>query len=489
MHEPVHSHPCCGTEHPGGMSCLCGRPETMRAMQRIEADISRRRMLGGMAALVGMFAGFRVAAGPDERPGLPDRPLLLVNLRLFDGQSLHLREGVAVLIQGERIVDLITPDAAPEGVLRVDCGGRVVMPGLIDAHWHTTLAGVDMRTALTADPAYIHLQAAREARATLMRGFTTVRDVGGPAFALKRAIDEGVTPGPRIFPSGAMISQTSGHGDFRMRHEVPRTALSGPTQTELSGVSVIADGADEVLRRAREQLMLGASQIKLMAGGGVASLYDPLDSVQYTERELRAGVEAARDWGTYATVHVYVPAGIKRAIRAGVGCIEHGQLADEEAVRMMAGEGVWWSLQPFLQDEDSNVYRDPEQVAKQTRVARGTEQAYAWAREHEVQTAWGTDILFAPDKTHTQGRQLAKMTRFCEPLEVLRMATGDNGRCLALSGPRAPYGSGLGVVQPGGLADLLVVDGEPERDLSFLAEPENSLRLIMKGGRMYRNTL
>lgn len=489
MHEHSRAQSCCGADHPEGTPCLCGRPETLRAMQRIEADISRRRVLGGMAALVAMFAGFRVAAGPDERPALPDRPLLLVNLRLFDGEALRLREGVAVLIRGERVVDLIAPAAAPEDALRVDCGGRVVMPGLIDAHWHTTLAGVNMLTALTADPAYVHLQAAREARATLLRGFTTVRDVGGPAFALKRAIDEGVTPGPRIFPSGAMISQTSGHGDFRMRHEVPRTPLSGPTQTELAGVSVIADGADEVLRRAREQLMLGASQIKLMAGGGVASLYDPLDSVQYTERELRAGVEAARDWGTYATVHVYVPEGIKRAIRAGVGCIEHGQLADEEAVRMMAGEGVWWSLQPFFQDEDSNVYRDPEQVAKQARVSQGTEQAYAWARKHKVHTAWGTDILFAPDKTHTQGRQLAKMTRFYKPLEVLRMATGDNGRCLALSGSRAPYDGALGVIKPGSLADLLVVDGDPERDLSFLAEPAQSLRLIMKGGRVYRNTL
>ena len=177
-----------------------------------------------------------------------------------------------------------------EGALVIDCQGKLVMPGLIDTHWHTMLAAIPQTTAMTADLGYLYLAAAQEAQRTLMRGFTSVRDAGGPAFALKRAIDEGMIPGPRIYPSGAMISQTSGHGDFRLRSDIPRAANEPLGQVELTGVAMIADGEAEVLR-VREQLMLGASQIKMLAGGGVASLYDPLDSTQFTEKELRAGVK------------------------------------------------------------------------------------------------------------------------------------------------------------------------------------------------------
>jgi imidazolonepropionase-like amidohydrolase len=222
----------------------------------------------------------------------------------------------------------------------------------------------------------------------------------------------------------------------------------------------------------------------MMAGGGVSSLFDPIDSIQYLEEELVAGVRAAADWGTYVCVHVYVPGGMRRAIRAGVRCIEHGQLTDEETVRMMAGEGVWWSLQPFLADEDANPKPDPAQRAQQERIAAGTPQAYEWAQKHGVRTAFGTDILLNPKGPAAQGRQLAKLARFMDPLAALKTATGDAGELLALSGERAPYDGPLGVVAPGALADLLVVDGELETDLSALADPATTLRLIMKDGRI-----
>lgn len=468
--------------------CACGAPSTLAAYRRLEADISRRQMIGGMGAVLGMFAGFGLAPGWAAAPGR-QRPLLLTNLRLFDGRNLRLRDDVDVLVDGGKILDLPARGQGPEEAERIDCGGRAVIPGLIDSHWHATLTSVTEAVALTADPAFIHLVAAREAGATLQRGFTTVRDVGGPSFALKMAIDRGIFPGPRMFPAGAMISQTSGHGDFRMIHEIPRAPRNALSHAEEMGVSAIADGADAVLMRAREQLMKGASQIKMMAGGGVSSHYDPIDVTQYLERELRAGVEAAADWGTYVCVHVYTPEGIKRSIRAGVKSIEHGQLTDEEAVRMMQGEGVFWSLQPFLGDEDSNPKDRPEQRAKQKLVAEGTVQAYEWAEKHGIKTAWGTDILMNPKGPPTQGRQLAKIARFYDPLTALRTATGNAGELLAMSGPRAPYDGALGVIQPGALADLLVVDGEPEQSLDFIAEPENSLRLIMKGGQLARNTL
>ncbi|MBP1806205.1 metal-dependent hydrolase family protein [Rubellimicrobium aerolatum] len=467
-------------------SCLCGSPETFAAMRRIEADITRRRMLGGAAAVLGMFAGFGIAP-VEVRAQAPGRPLLLTNLRLFDGRDLAMREGVAILVEGDRIAGLPPAGEVPEGAEVIDCGGRAVIPGLIDAHWHATLTAVSQIAALTQDIALVHLIAGREAGATLRRGFTTVRDVGGPAFGLKAAIDRGVVEGPRIFPSGAAISQTSGHGDYRMLHALPRMPGDPADYSERTGVAVIADGPDEVLRRVREQLMQGASQIKIHAGGGVSSVYDPLDSVQFTEPEMRAAVQAAADWGTYVCAHVYLPEGIQRAVRAGVRSIEHGQLADEETARIMAGEGVWWSIQPFLLDEDANAKPDPAQRADQARIAEGTVRAFDLGRSLGVRMAFGTDILFnAGEGGASQGRQLAKLARFMPPLEALRMATGNAGELLALSGGRAPYPAPLGVIAPGAHADLLVVEGDPEAGLDWLGDPEANLRLILKGGRIVK---
>jgi imidazolonepropionase-like amidohydrolase len=255
-----------------------------------------------------------------------------------------------VLVRGSTIERISTSpiDAAAIGsVMVVNGGGRVLMPGLIDAHWHAVMASVPQMLLMTADPSYIQLLAARQADATLMRGFTTVRDLGGPVFALKRAIDEGVMIGPRIYPSGAFISQTSGHGDFRFSFEVPRK-LGGPlSHSEVEGVAAIADSPDEVRLRAREQLRQGASQIKLMAGGGVASPYNPLESIQYTEAEIRAAVEAAGNWGTYVTVHAYTPPAIRQAVAAGVKCIDHGHLIDEPTAKLLADKGICGACSPF----------------------------------------------------------------------------------------------------------------------------------------------
>jgi imidazolonepropionase-like amidohydrolase len=346
-----------------------------------------------------------------------------------------------------------------------------------------------MQVALTADLGYINLAAAKEGQATLMRGFTSIRDMGGPAFGLKRAIDQGLYPGPRIYPSGAMISQTSGHGDFRMPNEIPRTIGNPLSRVEEEGVAIIADGADQVLMRTREQLMLGASQVKLMAGGGVASLYDPLDAVQYTPEEIHAAVEAASNWNTYVTVHAYTPAAIQMAIGAGVKCIEHGQLADEATVKLMAEKGIWWSLQPFLADEDANKQSNPVNRAKQLEVAQGTENAYRLAMKYQIKTAWGTDILFSPKGGISQNRQLTKLTLWYTPAKVLKMATVDNARLLALSGPRNPYPGKLGVVEKGALADLLLVQGDPVANIKLIETPETSLVVIMKDGKIYKNLL
>src|SRR6056297_923904 len=392
--------------------CLCGAPETQAAMDRIEADISRRQMIGGAGAVLGMFAGFGLA--PTEvRAQAPGRPTLLRNLRFFDGRDLSMQEGRDILVDGGRIAAILPTGTGPGDADVIDCGGRAVTPGLIDCHWHATLASVSQIAALTQDIAFVHLVAGQEAGATLMRGFTTVRDTGGPVFGLKLAIDRGVVTGPRVFPSGAMISQTSGHGDFRLLSTLPR--MEGDSDyTERAGVAAIADGRDEVLRRTREQLMKGASQIKIMAGGGVSSIYDPLDTAQFLTEEMDAAVRAAADWGTYVCAHVYTPEGIQRSLRAGVKSIEHGQLADTETIRMMREEGAWGSIQPFLQDEDSNPRTDPIQRAKQLEVAQGTVRAFEEGRSEGVNMAFGTDILMNPGGSRSQGRQLAKLTRFID---------------------------------------------------------------------------
>lgn len=468
--------------------CLCGAPETKAAMDRIEADISRRQMLGGMAAVVGMFAGFGLAP-KNVRAQTPKRPILLTNLRYFNGRDLSMQDGRDILVDGGRIASILPAGSGPEDADVVDCSGRSVTPGLIDCHWHATLVSVSQIAALTQDIAFIHLVAGQEAGATLMRGFTTVRDTGGPVFGLKMAIDRGVVAGPRIFPSGAMISQTSGHGDFRLLNALPRMPGHPADYTERTGVAAIADGRHEVLRRTREQLMKGASQIKIMAGGGVSSLYDPLDTAQFLEEEMEAAVRAAADWGTYVCAHVYTPEGIQRSLRVGVKSIEHGQLADTETIRMMRDEGAWWSIQPFLADEDANPKSDPAQQAKQMEVAEGTVRAFEEGRAEGVNMAFGTDILMNPGGSASQGRQLSKLARFMPPLEALKMATGAAGDLLALSGQRAPYDEPLGVIEAGASADILVWDGDPEANIDFLADPDSNLRLIMKGGRLFKETL
>jgi imidazolonepropionase-like amidohydrolase len=417
---------------------------------------------------------------------------LFQNVRIFDGKTAALSTPSDVLVRGNTIARIsaspITVD--PETTV-IAAGGRVLMPGLIDAHWHALMAAAPKPLFMTADPAYLHLLAARQAEATLMRGFTTVRDLGGPVFGLKRAIDEGVMVGPRIYPSGAFISQTSGHGDFRFAFEVPRM-LGGPlSHSEVEGIAAIADSPDEVRLRAREQLRRGASQLKLMAGGGVASPYNPIESTQFTEAEMRAAVEAADNWGTYVTVHAYTPRAIRQAVAAGVQCIEHGQLIDEPTAQLLAEKGIWWSLQPLLDDEEASMlpFMTPVSRQKALEVFAGTENAYKLAKQYKVRTAWGSDLMFDARVAGRQGAWLAKLVRWYTPAETLKMATADNGELMALSGFINPYPGKLGVVEEGALADLLLVEGNPLEQIRLIEDPDQNFPVIMKNGRIYKNTL
>ena len=427
---------------------------------------------------------------PTEAPPAPP-VTLFTNTRIFDGKSKALTDKMNVLVLGNLIAKISAepiPTDRSANTTIIDAGGGTLMPGLIDAHWHSVFATTPLALAMNGDFGHLMLRAGKESEATLMRGFTSVRDMGGPVFGLKRAIDEGTVAGPRIWPSGAFISQTGGHGDFRSTHEVPRADNAPLSHSEKIGATAIADSPDEVRRRAREQLMLGASQIKLMAGGGVSSMYDPIDVSQYTEAEFRAAVEAAENWGTYVAVHAYTPRAIQTAIAGGVKCIEHGQLTDEATVKLMAEKGIWWSLQPFLDDEDAIPQQGPNR-AKQLEVSSGTARAYELAKKYKIRVAFGVDSLFDPRSGARHGKQLAKLVRWFTPAEVLKMATADNAELLALSGPRSPYPGKLGVVEEGALADLLLVDGDPIADITLVADPAKNFVVIMKDGKIYKNRI
>lgn len=415
--------------------------------------------------------------------------ILIQNVIIFDGKNPQTTIG-HVWIEGNRIRQVsVEPISVGEEVVVIDGRGKFLMPGMIDAHWHAYLAANTMIDLLTAHASYTQLRAGQEAGKTLLRGFTTIRDAGGPVFGLKRAIDEGTLVGPRIYPSGAIISETGGHGDFRMVYDLPQPFdCCGLTHTEKIGAALIADGVDAVIVASRNNLRLGASQIKLMAGGGVSSLYDQLEDVQYFEDELHAPVMAAEDAGTYVMVHVYVPEAIRRAIRAGVKSIEHGQLIDEPTMKLIAEKGVWLSMQPFI-GEGSNHYTNPEQQAKHELVVQGTENAYRLAKKYGVKLAWGTDLLFSPANAKNQNLNIEKMTRWFSNYEILRMITHDNAELLALSGRRNPYPGRLGVIEEGALADLIIVDGNALENIKLLTNPEQNLLLIMKDGKIYKNNL
>jgi imidazolonepropionase-like amidohydrolase len=458
--------------------------------ENLKRTLSRSLMAAGLLA-IGYCPTAAAQSGSPSR--VPDAAILFENVRIFDGRNAALSASSHVLVRGNAIERISAAPIDVRGnadVQVIAAGGRVLMPGLIDAHWHAFMAATPQAVLMSAEPSYLHLLAARQAEATLMRGFTTIRDLGGPVFGLKRAIDEGIMVGPRIYPSGAFISQTSGHGDFRFLFELPRKPGGPLSYTEIQGISAIADSPDEVRLRVREQLRLGASQIKLMAGGGVSSPpHNPIESTQYTEAELRAAVEAAENWGTYVAVHAYHPRAMQMAIRAGVKVIEHGQLADEETVRMMAEKGVWWSLQPLTYDTHMSAHMPAASRQRAIQVFEGTGNAYRLARKYNVRTAFGADILGDAEAAGRQGAALVVLARWYAPAEVLKMATADNGELMALSGFINPYPGKLGVVEERALADLLLIDGNPLENLGLVADPDRNFLIIMKDGKIYKNAL
>lgn len=417
--------------------------------------------------------------------------ILIKNVSIFNGKDETISVG-NVLVDGN-VISTVSTDAistvANPSTKVIDGTGKWLMPGLIDAHWHAYMSCNTIMNILATDISFTHHVAGREANNTLMRGFTTLRDAGGPVYGLKEAIDAHVINGPRIYPSGAMISQTAGHGDFRTIHDHAQTGCGcgALAFTEEIGASRIVDGVDAVTMVTRENLRQGSSQIKLLVGGGAASLYDPLDVSEFFEEEIHAAVKAADDWGTYVMTHVYNPKGIARAVRAGVKSIEHGHLIDEDTMKMLVDNDTWLCLQPFTPED--NTYASPTQEAKHLEICNGTDTAYNLAKKYKVKLAWGTDLLFNPSHTKNQNHGIIKLKKWFSNFEILKMVTHDNAQIVALSGLRNPYPKKLGVIEEGAYADLLLVNGNPMENLELLQDPENSFAVIMKDGIIYKNTL
>lgn len=412
---------------------------------------------------------------------MPQR-LLIINARVFDSARGVLRGIGQILIEGERIAALAEAPLQVEDARTIDAGGRVVLPGLIDAHVHVVAASHDLTSLALQPPSLVTAQSSQILRDMLMRGFTTVRDAAGADYGLQEALQRGLFEGPRLFIAGFPISQTGGHADMRPKGVRMREFFCSCAGLGLIGA--IADGVGEVRRAVREQVRNGANQIKIMAGGGIASPSDPLEGTQFSIEELRAACEEAEAANLYAMAHAYSPRAVTRAVMAGVRSIEHGNLIDEATARVMKAHGAYLvptlSTYAALADEGARLGWSPAMQGKLRAVhGRGIESLQI-AKAEGVPIVFGTDLL-----GHMHARQsgeFALRLGAMSPVEVLQSATIEAARLMRQDGQ-------IGELVAGALADLLVVDGDPTRELSMLAEPQRGLRLIMQGGRVCRDNL
>jgi imidazolonepropionase-like amidohydrolase len=432
--------------------------------------------------------------GPPARSGAAEPEsngvTLLTNVRIFDGKSERLSPPSHVLVEGGHIAAISRdPIDAPPGARVIDGGGRVATPGFIDTHVHLMSSLPLLKMANSSDW-YLAAAAAHNMHEMLLRGFTTVRDTGGADGSIARAVDDGLIEGPRVFPSGRGITQTGGHGDFRWPF-APHPALDGnPFFRTVKGWMVLADGRAEVLRAARENLKNGATQIKIMGGGGVTSEHDPLHVVQYTPEEVRAAVQAAENWGTYVVAHAYHAKSIRMLIDNGVRQIVHGHQLDEKTIRYAAKKGIFIQAELIwmhVNDEFGRKVGLPKaSLAKNREILDDSGRYFGLLKKHGVRTAFGTDIV-GPYQ-NLQNREFTLRAAHFTPAEVLRHATSDAFELINMSGLLNRYGR-FGVIEEGALADILVIEGNPLEDISILERPDEVLRLIMKDGRIHKLTL
>ena len=427
---------------------------------------------------------------------------LIKNVRVFDGRSDILTEHASIVIEDELVCEITQSVVSEENFKEViDGQNKVAIPGLTDAHVHLShnVVGQDGHPRIDE----MAVRSTRVARDMLLRGFTTIRDAGGIVYGLKKNIDNGFLEGPRIYPSNAYISQTCGHGDLRKSRAEQRLLTGDYTSAWLHDQqSIIADGVPEMLRAVREMLFLGASQIKIMAGGGCSSQYDPIQTVQFTYEEMKAAVDAAGDYGTYVMAHLYTPTSIQRAVKAGVKSLEHVSLMDDETGRIVADNGTWVMPGPqfnapyAFSEPDTSGYSKEQLKAYIQRKEKCDLIRYNEHISTETINKYNLNILFGTDSFGDPEvfgeRQLVDFAVYKErfgSFKTLKSATGNINELIKLTTYQNPYPEGkIGVLEEGSFADLLLVDGNPVEDVAVLSD-ENNMRLIVKGGEVYKNTL
>jgi imidazolonepropionase-like amidohydrolase len=431
-----------------------------------------------------------LAGGAIVQAADPPSQVLFTDVNVWDGKSEKLVTGMNVLVE-DNLIKTMSPRnvAASRDTRVIEGNGRTLMPGLIEMHTHLMFRyGVTvMRNDFDAQAAGA---AAMESLQLYMQmGYTTVRDVGGNSLGLAKNIAEGRLSGPRIYSSGGAISPISGHNDLAMFSEE-----SGDDVFTRRGDANIVTGPIEAREATRKLLRSGASQIKIMVGGGVASNFDPLEATTMSEDEIRAIVEAAADFGTYACAHAYTDESINRVLDAGGRCIEHGFLVSERTIKRMKKLGAVMSLQPYAAVE---IFKEPEKLAgfnaenvrKARQVRDGADQMLRWVAKHRLETFAGAD-LWQDNLIALTPQDMLLRKRWFKNVEILRQNTSSAGKWLAKSGTKNPYGEGpLGVIEAGAYADLLLVDGNPLDDVSIMVEYEKNIRVIMKDGRIFKNTL
>jgi imidazolonepropionase-like amidohydrolase len=436
--------------------------------------------------------------------------VLFSNVSIFDGTSNSLRPDMNVLVEGKSIARISKTAIQVSGdVLKVNGGGRTLMPGLIDGHAHFMLNAHFDTVEKNMDLTDLAYRATLVAKRALMDGFTSVRDMGGPTFGLMRNINQGIIIGPKIYPSGTFISQTSGHGDFRDRADAGFSPLSAwdKSNFEQFGIGAVADGVPEVLKAVRTNLRNGATQIKIMAGGGGSSRFDPIDTTQYSKEETCAAVEAAADWGTYVSAHVFNDRAMNRLMDCGAKSFDHGFFMSEKTMKRIAREGLFvvpqmWGISPDLA-------RNPLMPKDKLPMVAALQKQYGDFGQklikHKVKVVFASDYVgvFADAERARRYELYWRTQAFGSNFEVLKQLTSTAGELLALSGPRNPYAASgkAGVIEEGAAADILIVEGNPLQDMSVLgantkwfdADPEwkpiDTLKVIMKDGVIYKNEL
>ena len=446
-------------------------------------------------AIIIMLALTAFQSVPGLAADVPSEVTLFKNVNVFDGKNEKLLANASVLVEGNLIRQVSTGALDAPGATIIDGGGRTLVPGFIDVHTHLTLTSAPDVVIMERPWMYTGATAGLIATQTLMRGFTTVRDAGGPAGGLKQAVDEGLIAGPRIFSSGPFLSQTGGHFDLDPSPQYISPYFTGvPSRATLFGWVYLADGAAEVQKASREILRTGASQIKIATGAGLASLWDPLHQWQFTAEEIAAIVYEAKKMDTYAMAHSFHPEGTRLAVEAGVRSIEHGYNTSDDVLREMKKKDVFLSTQFFLYtgadpSEMGFPPGDPRRPAIEEALAN-FDDLFRRAKAIGVKMPFATDLFGAPEVQAQQPLEFTSRAQYFTPYEILVQATSMAAELLAYSGQQNPYRAApLGVIEEGAYADLVLVDGNPLEDIALLADPENNLKLIMKDGKIYTNTL